>query len=148
MALGRKTKSPTIQDAAAGPAGRMRMIEETEDFATIDDSDEAPPQSEFMRQMYVAAGDAAQLLRSIGSEHRLMILCVLMEGSKTVTEICNAIGARQSLVSQHLTRLRLDGLVKVERQGHFAHYSMHDPIVREIVGALHRHFCPPPPPNS
>jgi DNA-binding transcriptional ArsR family regulator len=71
-----------------------------------------------------------------------MILCVLMESSRTVTEICQAIGARQSLVSQHLTRLRLDGLVTVERQGHFAYYSMHDPLVREIVGALHRRFCP------
>ena len=119
-----------------------------DDLALDDSADEAPPQSEFMRQMYVAAGDAAQLLRSIGSEHRLMILCVLMEGSKTVTEICQAIGARQSLVSQHLTRLRLDGLVSVERQGHFAYYSMHDPLVREIVGALHRRFCPPVPPGS
>jgi ArsR family transcriptional regulator, virulence genes transcriptional regulator len=126
----------------------MAMNEESDELAVVESSDEAPPQSEFMRQMYVAAGDAAQLLRCIGSEHRLMILCVLMEGSKTVTEICQAIGARQSLVSQHLTRLRLDGLVKVERQGHFAYYSMHDPIVREIVGAVHRYFCPasvPPP---
>lgn len=118
--------------------------EDIDAIALADGSDEAPPQSEFMRQMYIAAGDAAQLLRSIGSEHRLMILCVLMEGRKTVTEICQAIGARQSLVSQHLTRLRLDGLVSVERQGHFAYYSMHDPLVREIVGALHRRFCPAP----
>jgi DNA-binding transcriptional ArsR family regulator len=96
---------------------------------------------DFAREMYAAAENAARLLRSIGSEHRLMILCALMEGSKTVTEICQAIGARQSLVSQHLTRLRLDGLVRVERDGHFAHYSMDDPLVREIVTALHRRFC-------
>lgn len=118
------------------------MNDEIDGMAVAECGDEPPPQSEFMRQMYVAAGDAAQLLRSIGSEHRLMILCVLMEGSKTVTEICQAIGARQSLVSQHLTRLRLDGLVSVERQGHFAYYSMHDPLVREIVGALYKRFCP------
>jgi DNA-binding transcriptional ArsR family regulator len=97
--------------------------------------------SDFAREMYAAAENAARLLRSIGSEHRLMILCILMEGSKTVTEICQAIGARQSLVSQHLTRLRLDGLVRVERDGHFAHYSMDDPMVREIVTALHRRYC-------
>ena len=42
-------------------------------------------------------------------------------------------------------RLRLDGLVTVERQGHFAYYSMHDPLVREIVGALYKRFCPAPP---
>jgi ArsR family transcriptional regulator, virulence genes transcriptional regulator len=104
-------------------------------------SDEPQFGKEFAGQMYAAATNAAQLLRSIGSEHRLMILCTLMDGSKTVTEICNAVGARQSLISQHLTRLRLGGLVKVEREGHFAHYSIDDPLVREIVTALHKRFC-------
>lgn len=104
-------------------------------------SDDAPVPSELTKQMYKSASQAVQLLRAIGSEHRLMILCVLMEGSKTVTEICQAIGARQSLVSQHLTRLRLDGLVRAERDGHFAHYSLHDPVVRDIVGTLYKHFC-------
>ena len=101
----------------------------------------APLSDEFAEQMFASASNAAQFLRSIGSEHRLMILCSLMEGSKTVTEICQAIGARQSLVSQHLTRLRLDGLVKVEREGHFAHYSMDDHLVRDIVTSLHERFC-------
>jgi DNA-binding transcriptional ArsR family regulator len=89
-----------------------------------------------------AAEQAAELLRSIGSTHRLMILCLLMDGAKTVTEICEAVGARQSLVSQHLTRLRLDGLVRAERQGHFVHYSMTDTPAKEIVATLYRHFCP------
>jgi DNA-binding transcriptional ArsR family regulator len=89
-----------------------------------------------------AVGQAADLLRSIGSTHRLMILCLLMDGAKTVTEICDAVGARQSLVSQHLTRLRLDGLVRAERSGHFVHYSMTDTPAKEIVATLHRHFCP------
>jgi len=99
-------------------------------------------------QMYAAASNAAQFLRSIGSEHRLMILCTLMDGSKNVTEICNAIGARQSLISQHLTRLRLDGLVKVEREGHFMHYSIDDPMVRDIVTSLHQRFCANVPPST
>lgn len=110
-------------------------------LATQDDTLDSSFGEAFAEQMFSAASNAAQFLRSIGSEHRLMILCSLMDGSKTVTEICNAIGARQSLVSQHLTRLRLDGLVKVEREGHFAHYSMDDPMVRDIVTALHRRFC-------
>lgn len=92
-----------------------------------------------------AVEQAAELLRSIGSTHRLMILCLLMDGAKTVSEICEAVGARQSLVSQHLTRLRLDGLVRAERQGHFVHYSMTDTPAREIVATLHRHFCPDGP---
>jgi DNA-binding transcriptional ArsR family regulator len=118
------------------------------ELGTVDEADDSPPGTEFAEQMYAAASNAAQLLRSIGSEHRLMILCSLMEGSMTVTEICKAIGARQSLVSQHLTRLRLDGLVKVEREGHFAHYSIEDPLVREIVTALHRRFCSNMSPQS
>jgi len=106
-----------------------------------EDSEAAPVPSELAQQMYAAAGEASQLLRAIGSEHRLMILCELMERDKTVTEICEAIGARQSLVSQHLTRLRLDGLVKAERVGHFAFYSIDHPVVRDIVGTLYKHFC-------
>lgn len=110
--------------------------------------DEPPFGEEAAEQMYAAASNAAQFLRSIGSEHRLMILCTLMDGSKTVTEICNAVGARQSLISQHLTRLRLDGLVKVEREGHFAHYSIDDPMVRDIVTSLHKRFCADIPPAT
>ncbi len=88
-----------------------------------------------------AANAAADLLRAMASPHRMMILCLLMEGRKTVTEICQAIGARQSLISQHLTRLRLDGLVKAERRGHYAYYSLTDTIAKDLVSTLHAHFC-------
>ena len=91
--------------------------------------------------MRVAAQEASDLLRSIGSPYRLMILCLLMDDEKTVTEICEAIGARQSLTSQHLTRLRLDGLVKVERRGHYAFYSIADTLARDIISTLHGHYC-------
>lgn len=92
--------------------------------------------------MRAAADQAAELLRSIGSSHRLMILCLLMDGPKTVSDICFAIEARQSLVSQHLTRLRLDGLVTAERQGNFVLYSVVDSPAKEIVSTLQRHYCP------
>jgi ArsR family transcriptional regulator, virulence genes transcriptional regulator len=91
--------------------------------------------------MQAKVEQAADLLRSIGSTHRLMILCLLSEKDRTVTEVCEAMGLRQSLASQHLGRLRLDGLVKAERKGHFVHYSMSNPVARDIVGILHRHFC-------
>ncbi len=91
--------------------------------------------------MRSAAEEAAELLRSIGSPYRLMILCLLMEKEKTVTEICEAIGARQSLTSQHLTRLRLDGLVKAERRGHFAYYSLTDTLAKDIISILYKHYC-------
>ena len=94
--------------------------------------------------MRSAADQAAELLRSIGSTHRLMILCLLMDGEKSVSEICEALDARQSLVSQHLLRLRQDGLVRAERRGHFVYYSLNDTPARDIVAVLHTHFCPQP----
>ena len=92
-------------------------------------------------EMQTAAEEAADLLRSIGSSHRLIMLCLLAEGPRTVTEICNASGMRQSLASQHLARLRLDGLVNADRQGHFVHYSLASPIARDIISVLYRHLC-------
>ncbi len=102
---------------------------------------DTPPHGAVLDQMRFAAEEAANVLRSIGSPYRLMILCLLVEREKTVTEICDAIGARQSLTSQHLTRLRLDGLVKAERRGHFAYYSLTDTVAKEIVAVLYRHYC-------
>jgi ArsR family transcriptional regulator, virulence genes transcriptional regulator len=98
-----------------------------------------------LADMREAVQQAADFLRSIGSAHRLMILCLLTDGAKSVTQLCDAIDARQSLVSQHLTRLRLDGLVQANRQGHFVHYSLTDTPAKEIVAILHRHFCPDRP---
>ncbi|HRD76409.1 MAG TPA: metalloregulator ArsR/SmtB family transcription factor [Hyphomicrobiaceae bacterium] len=106
-------------------------------------SDAEPVQ--MIEPMRLAAEEAAKVLRSIGSPYRLMILCLLVESEKTVSEISDAIGARQSLTSQHLTRLRLDGLVKAERRGHFAYYSLNDTVAKEIVAILYRHYCPKVP---
>jgi DNA-binding transcriptional ArsR family regulator len=103
---------------------------------------------EMLQAMRDAAGEATKLLRSIGSPYRLMILCLLMDSEKTVTEISDAIGARQSLTSQHLTHLRLHGLVKVERRGHFAYYSLNHDAARDIVATLYKHYCSTGLPSS
>lgn len=113
------------------------------DNATEDLDYFEPGSDELMDGMRTAAGEATKLLRSIGSPHRLMILCLLMDAEKTVTEISDAIGTRQSLTSQHLTHLRLHGLVQVERRGHFAYYSLKHEAAREIVATLYRHYCSP-----
>ncbi|MGE8941373.1 ArsR/SmtB family transcription factor [Leptospira interrogans] len=101
----------------------------------------AGPENEMLTGMQEAAVEACKLLRSIGSPYRLMILCLLMESEKTVGEISDAIGARQSLTSQHLTHLRLHGLVRAHRRGHFVRYSLADTVAKEIVATLHAHFC-------
>ncbi|MDX2290206.1 MAG: metalloregulator ArsR/SmtB family transcription factor [Hyphomicrobiaceae bacterium] len=104
-------------------------------------ADELGEDGEYLGPMRDAANEATKLLKSIGSPHRLMILCLLMDSAKTVTEISDAIGARQSLTSQHLTHLRLHGLVNVERQGHFAYYSLAHDAAREIVQVLYNYYC-------
>jgi ArsR family transcriptional regulator, virulence genes transcriptional regulator len=112
------------------------------DGDSVDSSDPRPEsRRDVAGSMQAKVEQAADLLRSIGSAHRLMILCLLSERDRTVTEVCEAMGLRQSLASQHLGRLRLDGLVKAERRGHFVHYSLSNPVARDIVGVLHRHFC-------
>ena len=103
--------------------------------ATIEDN------SQVFEGMQCAVDDAAELLRSLGSPYRLLILCMLMEEEKTVSEICAGIGARQSLTSQHLTRLRLDGLVQAERRGHFVYYTIGDTVAKDIVATLYNHYC-------
>jgi ArsR family transcriptional regulator, virulence genes transcriptional regulator len=109
---------------------------------TLGKATDADAKSPISAQMQANIEQAADLLRSIGSAHRLMILCLLSERDMTVTEVCEATGMRQSLASQHLGRLRLDGLVKAERQGHFVSYALSHSVAREIVALLHRHFCP------
>jgi DNA-binding transcriptional ArsR family regulator len=129
-----------------GNAGSQTRVRELMGMAT--DSNHSEPEQdessdgiEMISGMRCAADRAAELLRCIGSPYRLLILCLLMEKEQTVSDICKAIGARQSLTSQHLTRLRLDGLVEAERRGHYVIYSLTDTVTKEIISTLHRHFC-------
>jgi DNA-binding transcriptional ArsR family regulator len=70
------------------------------------------------------AGDANVLLRSLANENRLMILCLLADGEKSVGEIEQLTGARQPTVSQQLARLRADGIVESRRDGKTIHYNL------------------------
>ena len=111
------------------------------EFDELEDSNGEIESVEMISGMRCAADKAAELLRCIGSPYRLLILCLLMEKEQTVSEICEAIGARQSLTSQHLTRLRLDGLVEAERRGHYVIYTLTDTVTKDIISTLYRHFC-------
>lgn len=99
----------------------------------MDDDDRIP------RAMVPLADEASSLLRSMASPHRLMILALLMDRPRCVKEICQALDARQSLVSQHLTRLRLSGIVRAERHGVQLHYLIANSVVREIIHVMLTH---------
>ena len=70
-----------------------------------------------------------------------MILCHLASGEKSVTELEDLLAARQAAVSQQLTRLRLEGLVKPRRDGKTIYYSLTDERPRQIIEVVYELFC-------
>lgn len=80
---------------------------------------------------------AANMLRALANPHRLKILKLLDEAPHNVMDLCERLSLRQSLASQHLARLRLDGIVTAERRGHHVVYSLQNARAREILAVLH-----------
>ena len=82
------------------------------------------------------AAAAAELLKTLGNDQRLMILCELGAGEKSVSQLEQKMGLRQSALSQHLARLRKDGLVNSRREAKNVFYSLHDEKAIAIIQAL------------
>lgn len=89
------------------------------------------------------AREASEFLKALAQESRLLILCVLAEGEKSVGELEAFLSQRQSTVSQQLARLRLEGLVTARRDGKTIRYSLANDDVRAILDAVYRIFCKP-----
>nr|WP_272848288.1 metalloregulator ArsR/SmtB family transcription factor [Paracoccus saliphilus] len=87
------------------------------------------------------ATEAASFLKALAHEGRMMILCHLAAGEKTVTELEKLLNQRQAAVSQQLARLRAEGLVTCRRDGKARLYSVADPRAAEVVGVMYRLFC-------
>ena len=102
--------------------------------------DESLP-GEALDRMLRNARQAADFLKAIGHEGRLMILCHLTTGEKTVTEIERLLGTRQAAASQQLSRLRQEGLVTARRDGRTIHYSLSDDRPRQMVELVYKLFC-------
>ncbi|MGH1367339.1 MAG: ArsR/SmtB family transcription factor [Maritimibacter sp.] len=94
-----------------------------------------------MDKMMSSACDASALLKAISHEGRLMILCHLVTGEKSVTELEELLHARQAAVSQQLARLRLEGLVTPRRDGKAIYYSLTDDRPRRILEVIYDMFC-------
>lgn len=89
------------------------------------------------------ARGASEFLKALSHEARLMILCLLVDGEKSVSDIEQTLKLRQPAVSQQLARLRVDDLVEARRDGKNIYYSLARSEVRDIIEALHRAFCKP-----
>ena len=90
-----------------------------------------------------SAAQASALLKALSNENRLMILCQLGEGELQVAELQARVGLSQSALSQHLARLRDDGLVAARREGVAVFYRIADPAALKVIAVLAEIFCPP-----
>lgn len=97
--------------------------------------------AEDMDKMAANAMRASNFLKAISHEGRLMILCHLVTGEKSVTELEDLLAARQAAVSQQLSRLRLEGLVVPRRDGKAIYYRLADDRPRRILEVVYDLFC-------
>lgn len=93
-----------------------------------------------VERMRRKARPASALLKAMGNERRLMILFYLLQAERSVSELQGLIGISQSALSQHLARLRADGLVSTRRDAQSIFYSVSDAGVRDMALALQRIF--------
>ncbi|MBZ0147670.1 MAG: metalloregulator ArsR/SmtB family transcription factor [Pseudorhodoplanes sp.] len=90
------------------------------------------------------AAAVADILHALGNERRLMILCKLVEwGEANVTTLAEAVGLSQSALSQHLARMRDEGLVTFRRESQTLWYRIADPRIEQLFATLHNLFCGP-----
>lgn len=89
-----------------------------------------------------SASEAAKLLRALGNERRLMILCQLADGERSVGELRPLVGLSQSALSQHLAVLREEGVVATRREAQTIWYRIENPAALRVVATLAEIFCP------
>lgn len=91
--------------------------------------------------MHESAADVSDLLKLLGHPDRLMVLCQLKFGEQSVGELSNNLGIKQSPLSQHLARMRHEGVVKARRDAQTMFYSIADPKVAQVITVLYDLYC-------
>jgi ArsR family transcriptional regulator, virulence genes transcriptional regulator len=95
-----------------------------------------------------AADEASNLLKALSNRHRLLIVCQLIDGERSVGELAEFLNLRDSTVSQHLALLRKDGLVSARRDAQTIFYSIASAPARDILKTLYQAFCESKPRNK
>jgi DNA-binding transcriptional ArsR family regulator len=95
-------------------------------------------------EMLENAAAAARFLKGLANPNRLVLLCLLAEGERSVSELEGALGLRQPAVSQQLARLRADGLVSTRRDGRTIYYALASREARQVITLLYELFCAAP----
>ena len=94
-----------------------------------------------LHELAPRAAEAEAFLKAMANRHRLMIMCELHKGERSVTAIQQAIGLSQSSLSQHLARLRADDLVSTRRASQTIYYSLGNANVSRLIGLLYELYC-------
>ncbi|WP_035724022.1 ArsR/SmtB family transcription factor [Fodinicurvata fenggangensis] len=93
------------------------------------------------QELEARAQEVSQLLKSLANPNRLMIVCTLLEGERSVAELENELGIHQPTLSQQLTALREAGLVQTRRESRHIYYRLKDDKTAQVIEALYRIFC-------
>ena len=94
-----------------------------------------------LERMQESANEACRLLKTLGNTDRLLLLCQISQGEKCVGDLEGATGIKQPTLSQQLTVLRNEGLVKTRRDGKQIHYSLSSDIALDVLGVLYKNYC-------
>ena len=109
-----------------------------------DELREGPEISPELDRLMRNARKASDFLKALSHENRLLLLCLLAEGERSVTELENILSLRQTTVSQQLARLRLDDLVTTRRDGKTIYYSLANDDVRRVISVIYDMYCGTP----
>ena len=94
-----------------------------------------------LKKMQASAEDACKLMKVLSNSDRMMLLCEIGQGEKCVSELEDALDLHQPTLSQQLTVLRKEKLVKTRREGKQIYYSLASEIVVSVMGLLYKHYC-------
>lgn len=97
--------------------------------------------SKLEKNMRQRCDTVSRVLKALAHPQRLLILCTLAAGEKTVGEIEDACNASQSAVSQYINRMRLEGLVTSEKRGLRVYCKIADPKVNQLIQSLYKIYC-------
>ena len=96
-----------------------------------------------LEELKSKAGAAEVMLKAVANRNRLVILCELLKGERSVGALQTAIGLSQSALSQHLARLRKDELVATRRESQTIYYSLSSKPITRLIGLLYQLYCAP-----
>lgn len=94
-----------------------------------------------MPSMEANAVQAAEFMKGLANPHRLLVLCQLAQGERSVTQLLEYVNISQSSMSQHLAKLRAEGIVDYRRDHRTLYYYISNPHVARIIGVLYDMYC-------